>query len=302
MRKKPARVIATGLAGFVLAVMAAVAVPGVANAEDSLINTPLIDLRLDGPAEAASTDAERADAKAETLPTVTGDCDATLAGADGAPITVDAGAPLGQVGDLDLGLSSASQGTGGAGDAPALTIPVSDALESVGADDVPVVSDAAAQGCDVVRVALNSTGRATQAALLTGGSAGEHPGTDPEEPSEDPAEPPAGESPGDSPQSSDGFTQEPSVPGFSTIGNALPVTPALPDLQLGGIPSMGELPSAPKLGHDARAARDAQRNSGLAVSLPASKSSSNRLPYTLAVVTLAVVAAAFIRRWVIRSH
>lgn len=298
MRKKPARVIATGLAGFVLAVMAAVAVPGVANAEDSLINTPLIDLRLDGTA----TDAERADAKAETLPTVTGDCDATLAGADGAPITVDAGAPLGQAGDLDLGLSSASQGTGGAGDTPALTIPVSDALESVGADDVPVVSDTAAQGCDVVRVALNSTGRATQAALLTGGSAGEHPGTDPEEPSEDPAEPPAGESPGDSPQSSDGFTQEPSVPGFSTIGNALPVTPALPDLQLGGIPSMGELPSAPKLGHDARAARDAQRNSGLAVSLPASKSSSNRLPYTLAVVALAVVAAAFIRRWVIRSH
>lgn len=298
MRKKPARVIATGLAGFVLAVMAAVAVPGVANAEDSLINTPLIDLRLDGTA----TDAERADAKAETLPTVTGDCDATLAGADGAPITVDAGAPLGQAGDLDLGLSSASQGTGGAGDTPALTIPVSDALESVGADDVPVVSDTAAQGCDVVRVALNSTGRATQAALLTGGSAGEHPGTDPEEPSEDPAEPPAGESPGDSPQSSDGFTQEPSVPGFSTIGNALPVTPALPDLQLGGIPSMRELPSAPKLGHDARAARDAQRNSGLAVSLPASKSSSNRLPYTLAVVALAVVAAAFIRRWVIRSH
>ncbi|MGH3452239.1 MAG: hypothetical protein ACRDQW_16265, partial [Haloechinothrix sp.] len=85
MWKKTARAVSITVGAFLLASLAAVGLPGTAAADD----------------------------------TVRGDCAATVASADGDPITVDVGALLGRGGVVDVGLGSDAPGSGDAGDAPA---------------------------------------------------------------------------------------------------------------------------------------------------------------------------------------
>lgn len=327
MRKTSARAIAMAFASFVLAGSAAVALPGVAAADEGLLGGGLVDAPLvSGQQEettatepaaepvrsavkravnlvAAPATVEPREVRPAVEPTVAGSCDATLTSADGDPITVDAGAAAGEPGVLDIGLSSASKGTGGADDPTVVNVPVEDALELVGAKDAPVVSEAAADGCDTVALTLNSTSATTQS-ILPGRATqqpGTQPGTDPSEPGDN-GDNTDDQDPGETGSGSvDGFTGGAAAPGIQPIGYAFPMASPLPDLQLPPITQLGPPAKGPDLGLDPKTNRDADRNEGLAEAMPVSQGNSTRLPYTLAVVTLAVVAATMVRRWMTRS-
>lgn len=310
MWKSSVRVVATAIASFAIAGSAAVALPGVASADEALIDTSIVADTTASLLGAATTDTttattdtadksttQRRPARVAPKPAVLGDCDATLAGADGEAITVDAGAVLDQAGTLDVGLGSTAQS------GSLITLPVEDAVELLGADDAGALTEVAADGCETVKLALNSTAISTQS-LLPGGDEPNQPGEntpEPGNPGDDPADNPGEEADGDAGESVQGYTQEPAGPRFSPVGYSMPMAGALPEVRLPPIEAMGTLPFGPSLGMDPRSPRGDQHNSGLAESLPLSTDRTTKVPYVLAVITLAVVAATLVRRWMIRS-
>lgn len=270
MWKKTARAVSITVGAFLLASLAAVGLPGTAAADD----------------------------------TVRGDCAATVASADGDPITVDVGALLGHGGVVDVGLGSDAPGSGDAGDTPALSLPVADTADTLGTDGVPVVPDTATEGCEGVKTTLNTVGGTTRSVLPGGNGDGEPPAdpvpTDPQAEDGTSGTDGAG-NPAADPESDDGVSGDQGAE-LTYVSLPQPAV-ALPPL---GPPAFLELPSVP-----APAAPDlnpddgphaGDTNTGRVDALPASGHQNSRVPFFLAVAFLAVVGAVFLRRWIARHR
>jgi hypothetical protein len=104
----------------------------------------------------------------EQDPVLPGSCQATVAGADGAALALDAGAPLDLPGLLTLGLGADSATTG-----PLLTLPLRETVDGLGVSRLPIVPEVASGSCAVVQGFADGTGNAVQALLP-----GEGPGDD----------------------------------------------------------------------------------------------------------------------------
>lgn len=271
MMKKTARALAGILGGLVIATVTVVGLPGVARADDS-------------------------------RPTVSGDCGATVADAEGDHLTVDAGAPLGRDGLLALGLGSAATDTGGSGRTP-VSLPVADTLELLGADKAPVVSGAVTGGCDTVQRTVNTVSDTIRGSLGVR-TAAEIPVLPKPAPSgEDPADP--GSSPGI--EAGDGAVS--GSPDGSTDGkDVILVTVARPAaapaaseepsfLQVQRLPAT---PAAPDLNPDRDGRRPGDGDAGRIDALPASDQGNSRVPFILAVGLLVVVGTVVARRLIPR--
>ncbi|MGH3518280.1 MAG: hypothetical protein ACRDQ7_12855 [Haloechinothrix sp.] len=271
MRTNTARALGSTLAGFMLASLAAIGLSGVAAADEA------------------------------TQPTASGECAATVASGEGDQVTVDAGGPIGQVGVLDVGLGPTAKGTGGEADSTLVSLPVADAVESLGADDVPVVSDAVTEGCDAAKDTLNEAGGITQRVLSVDTLAAGPTVPEPVDPPADsgPADPgdEAAEDPGSVDGVADGQPAEPSVASLARPGTGLPQVAPLSIAEL----PMLQVPSAPDLNPD-RGPEAGDTNTGRVDALPASEQWLPRVPLFLAVGLLAVVGAVLVRRWIARPR
>ncbi|MFF5985800.1 hypothetical protein [Prauserella flavalba] len=256
-----------------------------------------------------------ASAEAEEGAVVVGECDATLKGEDGKPLTVDLGAAVNQPGLLDLGLGSESGAL--------LSLPVKEALDGLGVSDADLVVNPLGQVCDTTQTTVNALTAPVQD-VLPNPAPGEPSPEDPEDPEQPgPGEPDPGEpAPGDPGQpapgepgggdggengpggatGSDGgsgtFTPSPgyTVPinGFVPLGPIevppMPSIPPLaPPLAPGAQPDGGNVPDVANT-----------RDSGTAHALPA-PDSPERLPLLLAVVALVLVIAGLARSWLRRK-
>ncbi|AXB46304.1 hypothetical protein [Amycolatopsis albispora] len=262
-----------GAVGFMVAVSAALTLPGTANA------------------------AEGVD------PVIVGECDATLKGENGKPLTVDLGAAANAPGLLDLGLSSKSPGGNGKAK-PLLSLPVKEALDGLGISKTGLVVDTAGTICDTAQTTTNAVGATTQG--LLGGDGAEQPPPDdnnpgpkpppapnpPEEDDDDPAEDaPIQTNPGTGGGSANSGVDSSFLPlGQALIGPAAMIGPVLP-------PGVAP-PAAPNLGEQLPPQVLAE-NSGTAEALPGA-TPPQRVPLLIAVLAVVVVAALLARTWLRR--
>ncbi|MBN6035664.1 hypothetical protein [Amycolatopsis sp. 195334CR] len=262
-----------GAVGFMVAMSAALTLPGTANA------------------------AEGVD------PVIVGECDATLKGANGKPLTVDLGAAANAPGLLDLGLSSKSPGGNGK-DKPLLSLPVKEALDGLDISKTGLVADTAGNLCDTTQTAGNAVGATTQG-LLGGDNAELPPGDDTPEPEPEPQpEPPTEDDPpvegpvetnpgggdGTGGDASSGIDSSFLPLGQALIGPAAMIGPVIPP---GVTP-----PAAPNLGEQLPPQVLAE-NSGTAEALPGA-TPPQRVPLLIAVLAVVVVAALLARTWLRR--
>lgn len=274
MLKKTARALAITVGGFVFATVAVVGMPGAASAE-------------------------------ETHGTVSGDCAATLTGAadhNGDPLTVDAGAPLGQDGLLDVGLGSAAKGTGDAG-ATLVSLPVADTIDQLGASDIPAVAATATDGCETVQRTVNTLGATTRRLLPAAVAADSGLGSPEPAPSDadpdDAGTDDADNAPGVT-DAEEGFVTGTSEDrGDVSLVTAAPVAAApsaSEPLSFLQVPAMPPAPEAPDLNPDRDGPRPGDRHTGRIDALPASDQANSKIPFILAVALLAVVGAVVVRR------
>ncbi|MEU6644943.1 hypothetical protein ABZ863_20605 [Saccharomonospora sp. NPDC046836] len=236
---------------------------------------------------------------ATAAPVVAGSCDATLEGADGAPLTLDLGAALNAPGVLGVGLGSGSDA--------ALSLPVKDLLDGLGVSRAEPVAATLGEVCATGQNAVNALTAPVQGVLPEPPSP-----ADPAPPSEEP------ESPGQpapvAPAPEDPAPVTPGAGGTGVGSTALPVPPAGTN---GDVPiqsaTTGEddaaaavaaiQPVAPRVAPDlsqpdaARAPEVTARESGTAQALPTA-GTPDRLPMLLAVAALVLVAAALVRTWI----
>ena len=260
-----------GAVGFMVAMSAALTLPGTANA------------------------AEGVD------PVIVGECDATLKGANGKPLTVDLGAAANAPGLLDLGLSSKSPGGNGK-DKPLLSLPVKEALDGLGISKTGLVVDTAGTICDTAQTTANTVGETTQTLL---GADETEPGTPPDDGGPDPQpEPPTEDEP-----PAEGPVETTPGGGDATGGDAssgidssfLPLGQALigPAAMIGPVIPPGVTPpAAPNLGEQLPPQVLAE-NSGTAEALPGA-TPPQRVPLLIAVLAVVVVAALLARTWLRR--
>ncbi|MBK1784624.1 hypothetical protein [Prauserella cavernicola] len=248
---------------------------------------------------------------------VVGECDATLKGEDGKPLTVDLGAAVNQPGLLDLGLGSDSGAL--------LSLPVKEALDGLGLSSADVLVNPLGEVCDVTQDTVNTLAAPVQEVLPNpqeeAPEAPEAPAPDdpapgepepgepePEQPA--PGNPDAPGAPGSDGDSgpggatgSDGgdgaFLPSPgetvAIEGFAPLGPiSIPPIAELPPMAPPIAPGAGQ-PDAGKV-PDVTAMRD----SGTVEALPA-PDSPDRLPLLLAVVALVLVIAGLARTWLRRK-
>ncbi|WP_026360544.1 hypothetical protein [Amycolatopsis nigrescens] len=245
-------------------------------------------------------------------PALHGDCAATLHDKDGKPLTLDAGALLGQPGQLDVGLGSESAG-GGEDGKPLLSLPVSDTVDALGVNKVPVVNDATTGVCEVAKPTVNGLSDGLQN-LTPDDNQPAPPGDEPKPPTPPTPTPPPdngtpippGENPpGEIPPGGDdslgpvvGGTDgsvEPIIASFPFPGAAIAPLPPLPP----AVVAPGVVPPAvaPGVGVPEQPPTVIAQDSGSAEALPAPMNAQDRLPLLLAVLALAIVAAALVRSW-----
>lgn len=263
MGKHVARITALG---FTIAASAALAAPGVANAE--------------------------------TSPTLGGSCEATLQQGSASGLTLDAGAPLNAPNQLTVGLDSSSRNTDGS--APLLTLPLGDTVKALGIGQVPLVGDATAKGvCPAAQGTVNAVGNLTQGVASELPSLPPSPGPKPPQPA--PPAPPAPNPPNPGPNPPGSSTG----PVVSGPGNAGLPGDAISGIYTNAALLPGSLVQAPVIAQIIPGRQvppptvDAQR-SGTAEALPAVTPPA-KLPMLLAVLALAIVAAALVRAWIRRS-
>lgn len=279
-----------GATGGLLAVAVVLISPGTASAE---------------PTESAAG-THTADNTADS-PVVVGSCEATLRDSDGAPLTVDAGALLGQPGVLDVGLGKDSGSL--------LSLPVKEALGDLGISEAELLVSTAGELCDTGKVTVNElTGTLRQA--LPEGEPGEPDPGDPGEPTDpgdpapvpEPAPAPAPEAPNnptdelaaDASPGATNFLQAGYVPGAGQAGFfTAPEQTVVP-------PAAAVPPAAPPEGAGPGNA-DTGRTQALATpdaAVTAAMSDHDtpgRLPVLLAVTALVVVTGALAHVWLRRG-
>lgn len=272
MRIKTTRALATAAGAFVIACVGAVGMPGVAGATDSAVAT------------------------------AAGNCAATVATADTDDLTVDAGAPLGTPGVVDIGLGSSSEGTGGAVDETLVSLPVGDTVDALGVADVSAVSEPLTEGCESVKTTLNSVGEQAQKLLRVSKPAAVEPAPSDDEPSS-----PSDDSDDSDDSDGDNGTDEPpladgSVPGNSEdkttvtyVTTSQAASAQLPEAPLGTL-DISALPPAPTdLDLHSRDRASGDGNAGRVDALPAADQAESRTPFLLAIALIAVVAGVLIR-------
>lgn len=229
---------------------------------------------------------------------VSGTCGATLAGEAGEPLTVDADAALGTEVLPAVRLASTSD-TERRAYRDAVELPVGDVLTpATEATEGTGATDVVCSAVDTTADTANRVAKTTRTTL----AATEVPETVPPvepQPEPEPAQPEPGDTPG----------LEPPLDEVPAEGVILPTMS--PAVQFGSLPgvSLPEIPALPETaaakGPDLRIGGRTDfntTNTGQAQALPGSPPEQpERAPFVLAVVLLAVVAAAFVRRWVIRS-
>lgn len=235
-------------------------------------------------------------------PVISGDCDATIAAEEGEALTVDAGAVVGREGVLDIGLGSTASGTGDEGDEPVVAVPAADVVEVLepAADETPAVSDAVVADCETVTKSVNHVGDTARRALsvqaLSAGPLAPKPKPKPKpEPKPEP-EPEPEPAPVEENQD-DAYPPE-AVEAQPVLGPVAPQQPAslvLPPLEVPDLSSGKPQPGGPNLEEEKR---PAEKNSGRAHALPKSNEQATRVPFVVAVIALAAVAAVMVRRWV----
>lgn len=245
-------------------------------------------------------------------PVIAGDCDATVAAEDGEALTVDAGAVVGREGVVDIGLGSTSAGTGGEDGEkaePLVAVPVADVVEvadgavldtvekTVSDTDEPV-SDTAVAGCETVTKTVNQVGETAQRAVsvqaLSAGPLAPKPEPEPEpEPAPEPEPEPEPVEANEDAEAADQLAVEAQpVLGPVVAPQATPLV--LPPLEVPDL-STKRQPSGPDM---TEGREPAEKNSGRAHALPKSDERATRVPFVVAVIALAAVAAVMVRRWV----
>jgi hypothetical protein len=242
---------------------------------------------------------------ASPAPVVAGSCEDALQGktVDSAAtgLTVDVGAALTVPGVLTLGLDAEPPTAPANKDkAPLVSLPVGDAVKTLGLGNTPVAGDLVAQTvCPAVQDAANVAGNTTQTILTTAEAVVppvKFPGHPPQVPIAPPASPPMAPGPGDQ------IGPIQTVPGSSNSG-----VDAISGIFIGGTLLPGKatapvvtpvLPPGQTLDTDGVPPTVANR-AGTAQALPASTPPA-RLPLLLAVLALAGVAAALVRTWIRR--
>lgn len=239
---------------------------------------------------------------------ISGDCDATVAAEDGEALTVDAGAVVGRGGVLDIGLGSTASGTGGEDDEPLVAVPVSDVVEVAdgavlepAAEETAVVSDAAVAGCETVTKTVNQVGETAQRTLsgqaLSAGPLAPKPKPKPEPEPEPEPEPAPVEEEAVEENQDDAYPAEAAEvqPVLGPVAPQQPASLVLPPLDVPDLSSGKPQPGGPNLKEEQR---PAEKNSGRAHALPRSNEQATRVPFVVAVIALAAVAAVMVRRWV----
>lgn len=276
-----------GATGFVLALSAALVLPGVATAEP-------------GPD-----------------PLIVNDCDATLQGEPGKPLTLDVGSILQAPGILTVGLGNAAEGTNG-NEEPLVIVPLKEVVDGLGLSDATLVKDVTGETCGIVKDAGNATAKTVQD-IAPGDDllASEPDETDPVEPTDpgpgDPAPEPVDPEPVEPGAPNDPAPGDdenaPGLPDLGSISDGL-FDGAFEDLLIPAgafealgpltVPPLADLPpvQAPELNAPEADTRPdvAAENSGTAEALPESNS-PERLPLLLAVLGLVLVTALLARTW-----
>lgn len=261
-----------------------------------------------------STDSGSQDtAREDTAPKVVdGECDSTLKGDGGEPLTVDVGAAVGAEGLAGIGTGSEAEDT-------LVSLPLKETLANLGVSETGLVVDSLGQVCDTTQRTVNTLGATTH-----GLTEGVTDGLTPEEPA--PEEPGDPEQPGD-PQPEPQPEPEPERPGSDPGEDAggadvppAPDAPALPPADQGVLAqplSPVELPPSaditvpkapvgpgmdvPNRGSEPGAQENTTRKSGTARALPQA-SETDRLPLALSVGALLLVVAGLSRAWVARKN
>lgn len=255
-----------------------------------------------------SQDSARDDtAREDTAPRVVdGECDSTLKGEGGEPLTVDVGAAVGAEGLADIGTGSEAEDT-------LVSLPLKETLATLGVNETGLVVDSLGQVCDTTRRAVNTLGATTHG--LTEGVTPEEPAPeepgDPEQPGEPQPEPePGPERPGTDPGEDESEADVPPVPDAPAPAPvdqdvlAQPLSPVeLPpsaDITVPKAP-VGPGMDVPNQGSRPGAQENTTRKSGTARALPQA-SETDRLPLALSVGALLLVVAGLSRAWVSRKN
>ncbi|WP_370969710.1 hypothetical protein [Amycolatopsis sp. cg9] len=232
-------------------------------------------------------------ASADTIPTLGGDCAATLQNGQARDaktgLVLDAGAPLNAPNQLTVGLDSSARDTDGS--QPLLTLPVGDTVKALGVGELPLVGDAAAKGvCPAAQGVVNTVGGVVQGADLP--PLPLPPGPNPPQPAPPSPVPPGPNPPGDS-----------TGPVTTGPGNASLPGDAISGIFTNAALLPGALVQAPVVAQIIPGQQvptvDAQK-SGTAEALPGVTPPA-KLPMLLAVLALAIVAAALVRAWIRRT-
>ncbi|MBB3662787.1 hypothetical protein FB384_001691 [Prauserella sediminis] len=317
--------------------IAAFGIGGVAQAQDSDIETGGIEsTAVDGTAtdsatedtttgesapnnsatdDSATGDSETGDSTArdvereDTTPKVIeGECDATVKGDDGEPLTVDAGAAAGAEGLAGIGTGSEAEDT-------LVSLPLKETLAGTGLSETGVVVDSLGQVCDTAQSTVNTLGATTRDVtdgLTPDEPAPEEPADPPQpgdpQPEPDPSPAPERPAPGegedvpeaDVPPAPDA----PAVPPADQGALVEPLSPvALPpsaDITVPKAP-IGPGMEAPNRGSQPGEQENTARKSGTARALPQA-SETDRTPLVLSVGALLLVVAGLSRAWIARKN
>lgn len=253
---------------------------------------------------AAREDTVREDTTREdTAPKVIeGECDSTLKGRGGQPLTVDVGAAASAEGIAGIGTESGTEGT-------LVSLPLKETLAATGVSESGVVVDSLGQVCDTAQGTVNALGGTTRS--VTDGLTPDEPG-DPDQPGDpqpDPAPDPEQPAPGEGGEGAPGPDVPPALdaPAPPPIDQGVLVEPlspvALPpaaDLTVPKAP-VGPGMDVPNKGSEPGAQENTTRKSGTARALPQA-AETDRLPLALSVGALLVVVAGLSRAWIARKN
>lgn len=236
-------------------------------------------------------------AYAEEGPAIAADCAVGLpseAHEDGEELAVDAGV---SVGELRLGLGTDT------GELPA----VGDAASGVLSAETPAVAEAAGGACELVETTAKTANEVGEPAVRLL-SRDERPDSAeaPQPPVDEPAENPV---PGDEQQPSEpedaavpveGESRPVEAPSLEPIAHTQEVVAPLPTIELPAIPPAAAQRGPDLNSDDKKGVVVGEKNAGRAHALPSEPAEQPKLPFLLAIATLAAVAAVLVRRWITR--
>ena len=237
-------------------------------------------------------------------PAIAGSCDGTLRdGSVGQALTVDAGAPLNGPNKVTVGTGSDSANSGsGAAAKPLLTLPVADLTQGLNVGDLPVVGAPVTDTvCPGAQSTVNALSATTQSLIAGKPLQPAPPAATPPPASKPSPQPPSTPAPGAGTPVDPSST--PANNGIQLVSLPANVLNPLSAADLSALIAPGAIaPSAPGLVPPTGTGPGiVNQNSGTAQALPASSSTTDKLPLLLAAIAFALVAATLSKVWIRRS-